>query len=262
VYLSGIKDFVLKSGFEFPDLKFRYPLKAALRGCLRTFGDTARQKLAVSPKLLLMMRGFLNMSCYNDVIIWAAMLLAFFCVLRKDNIGVGKGLIFDPEYHLTRSDFVLFGGQWWVRLRRSKTNQFKRTIHWVPLVPIPGHPLCPVTAILAVIKLRGDCGPNAPMFCWNTQAKGPTALTQEQLVRAFKYLVGKCGLDWTQYSGHSFRRGGATFAFLIGADHDLIKVLGDWHSDAYLLYEQTTATRRLSLPQNMVAAIQQGRISF
>ena len=35
------------------------------------------------------------------------------------------------------------------------------------------------------------------------------------------------------YSGHSFRRGGATFAMKSGVPFPLIKCQGDWASDAF-----------------------------
>ena len=44
------------------------------------------------------------------------------------------------------------------------------------------------------------------------------------------------GLDPTSYAGHSFRRGGASFAFQSGILVGMIKLLGDWKSDAVLLY--------------------------
>ena len=43
-------------------------------------------------------------------------------------------------------------------------------------------------------------------------------------------------LDTKVYSPHSFRRGGATFEFQVGAHPLFIKCLGDWSSDAYLIY--------------------------
>ena len=43
-------------------------------------------------------------------------------------------------------------------------------------------------------------------------------------------------LEATQYSGQSFRRGGATYAFRCGTPVELISLQGDWSSDAVLLY--------------------------
>lgn len=39
-----------------------------------------------------------------------------------------------------------------------------------------------------------------------------------------------------RYTGHSFRRGGATYAFRSGVPGELIQVMGDWKSDAYKRY--------------------------
>ena len=40
------------------------------------------------------------------------------------------------------------------------------------------------------------------------------------------------GLDPSNYSGHSFRRGGASFAFEIGLTLTEVKERGDWRSNA------------------------------
>ena len=66
----------------------------------------------------------------------------------------------------------------------------------------------------------------------------------------------KCGLDWKRYSGHSFRRGGATFAFNLGVNSELIQYMGDWASDAYQRYQEMSPAMRLALPLAMASAIQ------
>ena len=43
------------------------------------------------------------------------------------------------------------------------------------------------------------------------------------------------GLPDKDYAGQSFRRGGASYAFQAGIPIELIKILGDWKSDAVLL---------------------------
>jgi hypothetical protein len=51
-----------------------------------------------------------------------------------------------------------------------------------------------------------------------------------------KHCVQQIGLAPSGYSGHSFRRGGATLAHRLGIDPLLIKRMGDWSSDAYMDY--------------------------
>ena len=42
-------------------------------------------------------------------------------------------------------------------------------------------------------------------------------------------------------------------------DHTLMKLFGDWKSNAYLLYEQVSQARRLELPEAMKQAILSGK---
>jgi len=57
-------------------------------------------------------------------------------------------------------------------------------------------------------------------------------------VGAIKKLVKTAGLDWRKYSGHSFRRDGATFAFNPGVSPESIQYLGDWASYTYMRYQK------------------------
>ena len=56
---------------------------------------------------------------------------------------------FDPKKQLCRSDVVVGNNGLLVTIRWSKTNQFGGRAHVVPLVAIPGSPLCPVGAVYA-----------------------------------------------------------------------------------------------------------------
>ena len=48
--------------------------------------------------------------------------------------------------------------------------------------------------------------------------------------------MSRLHLDPSLFSPHSFRRGGATFAFDCHIPSEIIKLHGDWQSDAYLVY--------------------------
>lgn len=58
-------------------------------------------------------------------------------------------------------------------------------------------------------------------------------------------ILQDLGLPAKDFTSHSFRRGGASFAFRAGLPVDLIKILGDWHSDAILLYLTVPLSVRL-----------------
>ena len=68
---------------------------------------------------------------------------------------------------------------------------------------------------------------------------GPTnlkPLLYGPFVARLKKCIKAIGLDPKHFSSHSLRRGGATWAAQIGLPGEVIQMLGDWHSDAYLLY--------------------------
>jgi hypothetical protein len=67
-------------------------------------------------------------------------------------------------------------------------------------------------------------------------AKGLVPLTHYVFVGGLKHCLRAIGVDASLYSRHSFRRGGATYAHRLGVDPMLIKRMGDWRSDAYMLY--------------------------
>ena len=54
-----------------------------------------------------------------------------------------------------------------------------------------------------------------------------------------------------------FRRRGATFAFDCGLPAELIKLQGDWRSDAYLVYLEMTDHQKHTAVNAMVHALQQ-----
>ena len=73
------------------------------------------------------------------------------------------------------------------------------------------------------------------LFCYMVADK-LILLTHDIFVKSLKFYIKLCGLDSKLYSGHSFRRGGATHAFSLNISPLLIKAQGDWKSNAYLRY--------------------------
>ena len=63
-------------------------------------------------------------------------------------------------------------------------------------------------------------------------------LTRTQLSNFLQSTLSAVGITGT-YSGHSFRIGAATTAAQQGLPDHLIKTMGHWSSDAYLLYVRT-----------------------
>ena len=49
-------------------------------------------------------------------------------------------------------------------------------------------------------------------------------------------VLARAGYAPHLYSGHSFRSGGATWAHECGLSGEMIRLLGDWKSEAYFSY--------------------------
>ena len=78
-----------------------------------------------------------------------------------------------------------------------------------------------------------------------------TTLTYSILVSSLRSLLTRAGVDPKGFTGHSFRRGGASCAFQAGVSGELIQLHGDWKSDAYLKYITVPMQHRLQVTQRM-----------
>ena len=119
------------------------------------------------------------------------------------------------------------------------------------LCPAVHIPLCPVTAIHQYFSLV-PANPDDPFFCLPT-ATSLTPVTATFFTTTLKRLISKIGLTPASYSPHSFRRGGATFAFQVGAPKHLFQLEGDWRSDAYKHY-LSLLLRTCSMVADIMAA--------
>jgi hypothetical protein len=95
---------------------------------------------------------------------------------------------------------------------------------------------------------------SGPAFVLPGQGKMlPVSYQQYQLF--FKKCLDRVGQDSSLFSYHSFRRGGATWAFRSGVPGELVKVHGDWVSEAYLKYLDFSLDQRLRVANGMVKSL-------
>ena len=87
---------------------------------------------------------------------------------------------------------------------------------------------------------------NSQAFNW-VDYPSPTAhfFTYNMFISKLRDHLTTMGIDPQSYAGHSFRRGGASFAYQSGVPLELIKALGDWRSDTILIYLTMPLTIRL-----------------
>jgi len=231
-YVNGIKTLhVLKNrGLgAFNDIS----VTLALRGVARRLRHTTKQAQPMTPPILMKLLPLLDITTPLGATYWALFLLTFFMFMRKSNMVPTSKKSFDSQKQLVRGDFASRNGVLLVNGKWSKTNQFGSRSCGIPVLPLDS-PLCPVRAFEKMVELV-PANENAPAFCHF--AKGVCQpITYGMFQRKLKSLIGAIGLPPTLYSSHSFRRGGATLAFKAGISGEVIKVLGDWRSDAYQTY--------------------------
>ena len=133
----------------------------------------------------------------------------------------------------------------------SKNVQFAERDIVIPLLHIPGDILCPVTALHNLMQNNPD---DSPLFSYIQSGK-TQCITYNLFTTRLKQLLSQAGYSPELYSGHSFRRGGASFLYSLGADPIMIKFSGDWLSDSYLNYVSVDLSSREHAQKMMVAAL-------
>lgn len=158
----------------------------------------------------------------------------FFGLLRRANVLPSSSTSFDPTIHLRRRDITFTEAGMRLTIRWSKTNQFRTREFVIPFPRIPGHLLCPTQATFLAFKHCPLASPDGPAFVYPTRS-GVAPLTASALVQLLKSRL-QPHADVSTLSGHSFRRGGACWAYSSGVPVDIIRQLGDWRSNAYTAY--------------------------
>ncbi len=240
-YLNIIRLLHLESNMSNP-LSNNFVLDTLLKGIRRHKGVLIKQALPMTPHILLQIKSLLDLSAPYWASFWAACLVSFFAFLRKSNLFQNS----DNDHYLRRSQVLITNNKQVVLvINSSKTIQYKQRSVVLPLPEIPNHPLCPVSAVKHMYKLSGPQRGSDPVFSFPTPV-GNKPLLYNQFMKDLKGLVKKLGLC-SGFSGHSFRRGGASYMLQMGIPGELIKVMGDWRSDAYQRYLDVSVETRTSL---------------
>ena len=251
-YLNGVKLLHFFLGFECVSFK-SLSLSLLLKGVSRINPHVPRRVLPITPAILLQFHSSLQLCFPFDATIWCAFLLSFFLMARKSNMVPKSIFSFDSHKHLTRGKIFSSSKGLIVLLTWSKTIQTGGRVLKIPLMAIPNHPLCPVAAFRNMVSLV-PASSSSPAFVVPTKI-GLRSLTFNSYVSALRKLLSQAGFEPSLYSGHSFRRGGASWAFHSGVPGELIQLHGDWQSDAYLLYLSHSLQSKCSVSCAMAQAL-------
>ena len=147
-------------------------------------------------------------------------LVAFYSFLRKSSLLPKLGS-FSTEVDLCISDLTRSSTGYLLSVKHTKTIQFHQKLLYIPLPTIPGSPLCPTRALLALSRQLASAPQNTPLFSYPSRGN-LISLNHQSFSNLLKSVLTAAGIQASKYSGHSFWRGGASFAFSCGIPVDLI----------------------------------------
>ncbi|XP_046548484.1 uncharacterized protein LOC124258432 [Haliotis rubra] len=236
-YVNVVRLMHVEVGLPNPTDNWEY--KLLLRGVNRLKGVPPKQKLPITVHILQEIRNRIDTSVAFYKAFWAACVIAFFGFLRKSTLLPRKESD-TPSHCLLMCDASLSDDKKsaTIVIRHTKTIQFGQRVLRLPLHWIPGSPLCPVKALDNLLQLfpPSISQQGIPPFSYLDNHRNIKCLTYNTFVSTLKKILTVCGYKADDFSGHSFRRGGCTFAFKAGLSAPFVKLRGDWRSNAYERY--------------------------
>ena len=228
--LSSIKYTHTATGHNFPEDDFT--LEATLQGIKRRLKGTPQFVLPITPAILRCMFAHIDINNVQDLSLWCSFLTGFFCLFRKANI-VPKDKKFDPECVLTRGDIVIddIGKNVFIYVNFSKVNQYQKSFHVIP-IPSNEDPALDLFRHIKKLFELVNVPDTSPAFMYNKTS----FISYRTFTTRLKELLSMSKLDPSLYSGHSFRRGGASYLYSIGGSTLMVQVLGDWASQIFTRY--------------------------
>jgi integrase len=229
-HLSAIKYFALIHGQDTDFTEFQR-LHRLLKGIKRVQAQkfSKPKRLPITPPILHTFYTNLSRSplLYEDkLMLWAAMLTAFFGFLRVSEYTSLRVRSHDPAVNLCHSDvFIRSPNVIDIRIKASKTDPFR--IGTIIRLTRNFSTLCPVQALLNY--LQNNSHKSGPLFTFHDGR----FLTRRTFAAALNKLKPA---HINNLSSHSFRIGAATTAAAAGHPRWLIQALGRWSSDCYKTY--------------------------
>lgn len=243
-YLSGVKTLHSLLGFKY-EFSDDFQLQLVLRGISRMNPHVPRRAKPITPQILTSVYHHMDKDSSLQRAVWACCLTLFFTMTRLGSILPASTKIQDTKSFLTRERLQFCREGLLVTLLQTKTIQFGRRRLHIPMIILDSF-LCPVEAYRSHIAIL-PTDKYLPAFVFAEGGK-IRWLTKDIFIRCFRNMASTAGIDDASFfTGHSFRRGGATWAFQAGLPGEFIQICGDWSSDAYKQYLEFSMSNRICL---------------
>ena len=251
--VSAIKFYHQAKNADFPEHNFE--VNNTLHGLKRELAQTVFQALPLTPAIMRAMYAHLDMSKPKDLALWCSYLVTFYCLFRKINSVPKSGKTLDMKRTLMRKHIRVDSDSNMVFVHVT----FSKTIHFGQrdlVIPIPGNgdaAMDPVRHLKALFSLY-PCPAESPVFSYSKDK----CITYSGFTTSLKQLLKKAGYEPSHYSGHSFRRGGATLLYKLGASILQIQASGDWSSQCFARYLHVSEEERLKVQTLVATSISNG----
>lgn len=237
-------------GLSFPHDSFQ--LKITLQSLKRKLARAPNQALPISPKHLVQMYKFIDVSNPQDLAVWCGILVGFFGLLRKKSICPEDSANVDPAKILTVRKIAIdrSKGIALLYVNFAKTIQFGQRDLTIPLVSSHCKALDPVFH-LDLLLSKTQAPLDHPAFSYRTSSGSLSFVSHKLFTAKLKSLLSRAGFSPEKFSGHSLRRGGATFLHQCGASTLQIQACGDWVSTVFTRYLFVSLDQRLESQKMM-----------
>ena len=244
VYLCGVQYWSYLNGYneEIADMD---RLHYVLQGIRRSQGGSRDrpQRPPISWNMLTVICDYIatTYTRSDGFMLTAAVLLAYFGMLRISEYTIPGQNNFDPSAHLTVNDVTILRARRvaQVFLKKSKTDPFRKGV--AIRVGVLNHRLCPVKALIRYLVVRGP--KPGPLFLFSNGIFLTRAHIHDILIKSLP--------DVPFVNTHSFRSGGATALANAGIPAYVIQILGRWKSRAYATYVQYSDKYIITVNQHM-----------
>jgi hypothetical protein len=238
VYLSALRAWFLSLGLD-PPLLFTPRVKLAFKALARQQAPPVRCR-PISSSMLRSIFYSLKYS-YDNLIVYTAMVLAFFGCLRAAEYCYNPGV--SPP--LTPQDISKINSNppYYIINIKSSKNSLKG---FKVVIGCSGQDVCAFCALSHFLSIRPH-PLHLPLFIY----RDGSYLTRQVFSRAIKQQISNIGLPTEGITPHSLRAGAATEAALRGASDSAIKQLGRWSSSAYQLYIRPSQPQQASIARQL-----------
>ena len=253
-HIAAIKFFAETQGFNEKQQTINafQKLYRLIRGIKKTQGKRFRKapREPITPNVLKAIHFNMANSSrpYEDkIMLWAAMLTAFFGFLRVSEYTSEWVKTFDPASTLCCQDLTFVEQSVQINIKASKTDPFRLGVS-IRLATNNSY-LCPVGALKNYWRIHPSR--KGPLFVFldgkYLTRKGLAAVLKDVLPETCKNI-----------STHSFRIGAATTAAANGHPRWLIQSLGRWTSDCYRQYLRIPLATIQEVSQSMTQLVSTG----